>query len=59
MKKITRKQAEQLMLKHKVVKTNVNNDKRELRVIFTLSNAVSFLVKYDVKKRCKSYYLKS
>lgn len=57
MKKITRTQAEQLMLKHKVVKTNVKKDKRELCVFFTLSNDTSFLVKYDIKKHRKSYYM--
>jgi hypothetical protein len=59
MKKISRIQAERLMIKHKVIKTKVTNDKRELSVIFTLSNSVSFLIKYDVKKRDKTYYLKN
>ncbi len=59
MEQITRQQAEKLMLKHKVVKTNVKQAKNELCVFFTLSNKKSFLVKYDVKKHDKSYHIKN
>jgi len=57
MKKITRDQAEQLMLKYEVVKTNVKKEKNELCVFFTLSNDISFLVKYDVKNYSKNYFM--
>ena len=59
MEQITRTKAEKLMLKYKVVKTDVKQIKHKLCVFFTLSNNKSFLVKYDVRKRNKSYYLKS
>jgi len=45
MEQLTRIQAEKLMLKHKVVKTNVKQTKNNLCVFFSLSNKKSFMVK--------------
>jgi len=59
MEQLTRQQAEKLMLRHKVIKTNVKQTKKDLCVYFTLSNNKSFFVKYDVKKQNKSYFLKN
>ena len=57
MEQLTRQQAEELMLNHKVIKTNVKQTKKDLCVYFTLSNTKSFFVKYDVKNQDKSYFL--
>ena len=56
MEQITRSKAEKLIMKHKVIKTNIKQTKNQLCVYFTLSNNKSFLVKYDVKKHEKQYY---
>jgi hypothetical protein len=57
MKKITREQAEQLFLVSNVLNTNVEQDKKELRVSMTLSGNKSCLVKFDLIKQQKTYFL--
>jgi len=57
MQKINRAEIEKLLFNFQVVKTKVEQDKKELRVFTTLSNRDSFLVKYDLKTRMKSYYM--
>ena len=56
MQKINRAEIEKLLFNFQVVKTKVEQDKKELRVFTTLSNRDSFLVKYDLKTRRKSYF---
>ena len=57
MQKINRAEIEKLLFNFQVVKTKVEQDKKELRVFTTLSNRDSFLVKYDLRTRQKSYFL--
>lgn len=57
MKKITRAQAEKLLLNSEVIKTNVKQDKNELQISMHLSINKSCLVKYNVKKQTKTYFI--
>lgn len=57
MKKISREQAEQLFLNSNVLQSKVEQDKKELRVFMSLSGNKSCLVKYDLKKQTKTYFL--
>ncbi len=57
MKKITRKQAEQLLLNSDVINSKVEQNKNELRVSMSLAGNKSCLVKYDIKNHTKSYFL--
>ena len=57
MKKISREQAEKLFEKEKVINTKVEQDKNELRISLNLSSNVSCLIKFDVKKQKKTYFI--
>jgi hypothetical protein len=57
MKQITRKEASQLLRKFGVVDTRIERSKNALLVYSILSNNQSFLVKYDMKKHDKSYFV--
>ncbi len=57
MQKINRAEIETMLLNFNVVNTKVEQDKKELRILTTLSNRDSFLVKYDLKTRSKSYFV--
>ena len=57
MKKISREQAEQLFESEKVINTKVEQDRNELRISMDLSGNLSCLIKFDVKKQKKTYYL--
>ena len=57
MKKITRNEASQLLRKFRVIDTKIERIKNALQVYSMLSNNRSLLVKYDVKKHSKSYYV--
>jgi len=58
MKKISREQAEQLLLDSKVIDTKIEQTKSELRVSMNLSGNKSCLIKYDVQTQKKSYFIK-
>lgn len=57
MKQITRQEAEALFLTSKVVSSNVEQDKGEMRILMTLSDDRSFLVRYGLLDRMKRYFL--
>ena len=57
MQKINREKIEKMLVDFDVVNTKVEQDKKELRILTTLSNRDSFLVKYDLKTRMKSYFV--
>ena len=57
MQKIKREKIEKLLTDFDVVNTKVEQDKKELRILTTLSNRDCFLVKYDLKTRRKSYFV--
>ncbi len=57
MKKITREQAEKLLLDSNVLNTTVKQNKNELRIFMNLSGNKDCLIKYEVKSQKKSYFL--
>lgn len=57
MKQITRNEASQLLRKFAVINTKVERIKNALLVHSNLSNNRSLLVKYDMKKHNKSYFI--
>lgn len=57
MKQITRNEASQLLRKLGVIETKTERIKNALLVHSILSNNRSLLVKYDVKKHSKSYFI--
>lgn len=56
MKQITRREAEALFYKSKIVSTNIEQDKNEMRILLTQSNDSVFLIKYDLIHHKKSYF---
>ena len=56
MQEINRIEIEKLLFNFEVVDTIVEQDKKELRILTTLSNRDRFLVKYDLKTRAKRYF---
>jgi hypothetical protein len=56
MKQIKRNEASQLLRQFGVIDTKIEHDKNALLVYSNLSNNRSLLVKYDVKRRHKSYF---
>ena len=56
MQKINREQIEKLLTDFSVENTSIEQDKKELRILTTLSNRDCFLVKYDLETRRKSYF---
>jgi len=59
MKQITRNEASHLLRKFGVIDTKIERGKNALLVYSRLSNNQSFLVKYDVKKHDKSYFVEN
>jgi hypothetical protein len=59
MKQITRNEASQLLRKFGVIDTKIERGKNALLVYSMLSNNRSFLVKYDMKKHDKSYFVEN
>lgn len=57
MKTINRKQAEELLLKSEVSKSQLDQDKNELCIIFKLEDGKTVLMKYNIVKQTKSYFL--
>lgn len=57
MKQITRTEASQLLRKFGVIDTKIERIKNALLIYSILSNNRSLLVKYDVKKHHKSYFI--
>ena len=57
MQKINRAEIEKLLLNFEVLNTKIEQDKKELRILTTLSNQDRFLVKYDLTTRKKSYFM--
>lgn len=59
MKQITRNEASQLLRKFGVIDTKIERGKNALLVYSMLSNNRSFLVRYDMKKHDKSYFVEN
>ncbi len=59
MKQITRNEASQLLRKFGVINIKIERSKNALLVYSMLSNNRSFLVKYDLKKHDKSYFVEN
>lgn len=57
MKKISRREAETLIQAENILDSNVVQDQDEMRILLTLSNNQTFLLKYDLHAHDKSYYL--
>ena len=57
MKQISRNEAEAIFVTTKVVSTNVEQDKQEMRIFLTLADEKAFLVKYNLMDHHKSYFL--
>ncbi len=57
MQEINRIEIEKLLFSSEVVDTKVEQDTKELRILTTLSNHDSFVVKYDLTTRRKSYFV--
>lgn len=55
--KISRKEAEELFLHSEVLHTEIKQDKKELRVIMSLSSNQRCQVTYNYKSNQKTYYL--
>lgn len=58
MKEISRREAEALVRKARVVSSDVVQSAKEMRVTLVLDDDTSFLVRYDLKDHAKSYFLK-
>jgi hypothetical protein len=56
MKKISRKEAEELFLRSEVINTEIKQDKNELRVIMSLSNNQFCQITYNYKSKEKTYH---
>lgn len=56
MKQMSRREAEALFHRSKIISTNIEQDKKEMRILLTLSNDCGFLVKYDLVNHGKSYF---
>jgi len=59
MKQITRNEASQLLRNFGVIDTKIQRIKNTLLVHSVLSNNRSLLVKYDMKKHNKTYYIET
>ena len=59
MKQITRNEASHLLRKFGVIDTKIERVKNVLIVCTSLPNDLSLLVKYDVKKHHKSYFIEN
>lgn len=57
MKKISREQAEQLLIDYNVIKSIINQNENELCVSMILSENKSCLIKVDIKTHKKTYFL--
>jgi len=57
MKKIDRKQAEELFQNVNVINSSVTQDEKELNILFTLSNNEKCLYRYSLLDHNKSYFL--
>ena len=58
MKQITRNEAETLINLADIVRTDVRQNSEDLTVFLTLSDSRSFLIRYNLLKHEKSYFLK-
>jgi len=54
---ITREKAENLLDNYSILKSEVYQDKKGIRVVFKLSDQTALLYKFDTKKRIKSYFI--
>ena len=57
MTQITREKAENLLDESSIVKSELYQDKKGIRVVFKLSDDTSLLYKFDTNKRSKSYFI--
>ena len=57
MKKISRREAETLIQTSSIVDSDVVQDQNEMRVLLTLTNDQTFLLKYDLHYHDKSYFI--
>ena len=54
--KLTREQADKIFLDSNIIKTDIEQDKNELRLLFHLENEQAVLVKYDLQAKSKTYF---
>jgi len=57
MKKISRREAETIIQASSIVDSNVVQDQNEMRVLLTLTNDQTFLLRYDLHDHNKSYFI--
>ncbi len=57
MQQISRKQVEKWITRSDVIATAVEQNKKEISILFTLANNCSFVVKYDTLNKEKSYFM--
>ena len=57
MKEITRSEAESLFQENAVVKRHIQQSNQELSIVMAISDNTSLIVKYNVPKQTKHYYL--
>ena len=58
MRQISRKEAESIFEKSRVVSSDIKQNQAELRVILSLSDDRSFVVEYNSTNRQKKYFIK-
>ncbi len=58
MKEITRLEAESLFQENSVVNQTIQQSNQELSIVMTISNHDNLIVKYDIPKRIKRYFLR-
>ena len=57
MEKLSREKAEELIIDENVIKSRLEQDLKELRIYFELSDGKNCMVKYSKKKNEKTYFL--
>jgi hypothetical protein len=57
MTQITRTEAEALFTTQKVISSNIEQDKKEMRIFLTLSDHSNFMIKYDLIDHVKRYFV--
>lgn len=57
MKEITRFEAESLFQNHSVMNRTIQQSRNELSIVMMISDHRSLIVKYNVPKQTKRYYL--
>jgi len=59
MKQITRHEAETLFITSEIISTNIEQDKKEMRIFLKTSDSNGFLVKYNFQDHTKTYFIQN